>query len=499
LDTEQETRFLNLCKYLWPKAWQLGTIPEVSQPTKACNYLIFGLCRWFTAGDDGMLFSTKLTKKPILARKHAVEWAKSLSKQYPDDPDASTWLAWFHWLGDEEVDAWKGLNKACSKIPCFSALLAQYCMLSHKNDELALQIARNLVKTAPSEPLAWWKLTHAYLKQGNVAQALSTLNTSPMLSWSEPDFAIVKYPTPARIHLPLKPASLLDPISPGTKLEYPSIIIKNASVSSLSWIWGLDMCGTPLSTKEKVVLSSELTLQQHAQSNQIHPDLLRLPSLTLKGTFLSAYRLLVEMSRKVGWDELLKIRGEIFVMEQEINAASSVLPSSPLIPGGKGKRLCERWLDNLFMLLYQDLRLFAALQTENQHCHQQGLTLHQIALRKTPAEWEVYADLCRSLGHEQEAVNCWKYSLELRWRSKSMLRLLETTEALDPCLTLISKLCTAWQRSYGVPIWPHPISRALVKLVKQHGVDKLQNACKNYKNHTLLEKWISLVQDLFQE
>jgi hypothetical protein len=32
----------------------------------------------------------------------------------------------------------------------------------------------------------------------------------------------------------------------------------------------------------------------------------------------------------------------------------------------KHKRLCEKWLDNLFMVLYNDLRLYTALKQEYQ-------------------------------------------------------------------------------------------------------------------------------------
>lgn len=164
---------------------------------------------------------------------------------------------------------------------------------------------------------------------------------------------------------------------------------------------------------------------------------MKLPAATLKGTFLKAYKLLTEITAKVGWDALLKYRSSVFVMEEEyrnekseqqekektasttaLRGTSPAPPSTrnssingdddaehagdnnsvsgedeklpePVTDGAptiekpeqtvdaeevkagpedfqtpkentakkythfQNKRLCERWLDNLFMLLYE--------------------------------------------------------------------------------------------------------------------------------------------------
>lgn len=43
----------------------------------------------------------------------------------------------------------------------------------------------------------------------------------------------------------------------------------------------------------------------------------RLAAPTINGTFQKAYNLLIRLVRKVGWDELLKYRAAVFVMEEE--------------------------------------------------------------------------------------------------------------------------------------------------------------------------------------
>jgi hypothetical protein len=51
--------------------------------------------------------------------------------------------------------------------------------------------------------------------------------------------------------------------------------------------------------------------------SQADPALLRLPAPALRGTFARAYSLLAKLVSHVGWDELLKTRSTVFVMEEE--------------------------------------------------------------------------------------------------------------------------------------------------------------------------------------
>lgn len=59
------------------------------------------------------------------------------------------------------------------------------------------------------------------------------------------------------------------------------------------------------------------------------------------------------------------------------------------------KRLCERWLDNLFMVLYEDLRVYTFWRAEDAHYRAQ-----QTTYRKTGTEWELLGDLALRLWHE---------------------------------------------------------------------------------------------------
>jgi hypothetical protein len=46
--------------------------------------------------------------------------------------------------------------------------------------------------------------------------------------------------------------------------------------------------------------------------------LLRLPAPSLRGTFAKAYNLLARLVSLIGWDELLKCRSQVFVMEVSV-------------------------------------------------------------------------------------------------------------------------------------------------------------------------------------
>jgi Chs5-Arf1p-binding protein BUD7/BCH1 len=61
----------------------------------------------------------------------------------------------------------------------------------------------------------------------------------------------------------------------------------------------------------------------------------------------------------------------------------------------QSKRLCERWLDNLFMVLYEDLRVYTLWRAEMEHFAKQ-----QLQFQKTNAEWEMLGELALRLHHK---------------------------------------------------------------------------------------------------
>lgn len=135
---------------------------------------------------------------------------------------------------------------------------------------MALKLAKFAVNTTPSEFLTWAKLTEVYIDLEDYKNALLTLNSCPMFTYSERDMH--RMPAPMKTHLPIK-ADIMN-----------------------SGIMEEDAAG---------------------RENEADPNLARLPAPALHGTFAKAYALLTRLASKIGWDDLLKCRSQVFVMEEE--------------------------------------------------------------------------------------------------------------------------------------------------------------------------------------
>jgi len=268
-------------------------------------------------------------------------------------------------------------------------------------------------------------------------------------------------------------------------------------------------------------------------SEQVDPSLLNLRAAAYRGTFKQAYSLLTEMTAKIGWDQLLKIRSNVFVMEDEYrnekqdpvstalsakrNASTDALRGTPdpatngeasdqeqtgdedegdesdeaeepkpsvsdsqtptLVANGKtdglekptstvdpsevkksdtenvsrlpshvapecinsswsqgtgddgnltrlnNKRLCERWLDSLFMVLYEDLRVYTIWRTQMAQYRAQSMQY-----KKSAEEWEILGSLAERLQHPDEAVEAYRACLSQRFSPKALTGILKVFE-----------------------------------------------------------------------
>ncbi|EGG10809.1 uncharacterized protein MELLADRAFT_33807 [Melampsora larici-populina 98AG31] len=507
---ESEQRFLRAAEEIFFKGWQLGSDPEVQVATVISNHLTTGIMKYF---GDGFrcVFSVNLLEK--LAVKEA-EVAALLAQAY---------------IGmNEEVKAVQVLNHALEEMPQSYALLHVQCdFLRSKGGEYtqwALKLARQAVNCAPSEFVTWAKLTEVYIELGRYSDALLTLNSCPMFTYNERD--LHRMPTPARSHLPIK----------------------------------------------AFIAESQILDEDSARDNEADIALLRLPAPSLRGTFQKAYALLTKLVILVGWDELLKCRSQVFVMEEEYRQQRSMSestsgqgssskqrspvsskrnspteepthsnpPTSPIptitvsmseeqaekpseestVPSENGqdhspldtppqspmareapgkeplglgidtgeqsvpvakpapaknafmnKRLCERWLDNLFMVLYEDLRVYTIWRAEVAHFKAQHMPY-----RKTGTEWEILGDLALRLHHKEESKDAYQRCLDAKFSAKAWLKLLEfyTDEGdVQRSLNAAIRLSTYQHRWYMEMAFPTAVGHQLFKLIKQEGVAKI--------------------------
>ena len=489
--TEVEHRFLDAAERLFFKGWVLGSDPEIQVPNLVSNHLTTGLLSYiYTTGryTSGQNLFEKLRTR---------------------DPEISSLLARILFAGDEEVKAVVLLKEAIEELPMDYALLdSQAAFLQKKgNLEWARPLAQRAVIAAPNEFSTWSRLAEIYVGLEQWDLALLTLNSCPMFTYSDKDSP--RLPEPARVQLPLLQDAALDEID-----ESPP----------------------------------------DYEHDMVHPNLRKLTAGTYKGTFLKAYSLLTDITSKIGWDQLLKIRSQVFVMEEEYrseksqpgtgrttgksanpgskNASTTALRApSPQVNGNdKGesdeedeadgqstladgkteasnatssettagadsleppkhtvasaevksgsedpdpthanythfqhKRLCERWLDNLFMVLYEDLRIYTIWRTEMARAKAPDSATSPDPSggggsasttptpfnphKKSAEEWEILGELAERLHHRPEAIEAYQSCLAIRFSPKAMravTRMWEEERRSENILHGLIKLI-AWQ------------------------------------------------------
>jgi tetratricopeptide (TPR) repeat protein len=365
---------------------------------------------------------------------------------------------------------------------------AAFCQ-SKGEGEMALECAKRAVTAAPSEFSTWARLAEVYVSLEQWDLALLTLNSCPMFTYQDKDTP--RMPQPSRIMLPILAESMLDEIDEGQPRQ-----------------------GDP--------------------HDYVHPSLRRLHAAAYQGTFLKAYNLLTKIAASIGWDQLLKIRSEVFVMEEEYrverqhsisktggsiasvdsngdgeqengtnseedttaNGAKSEQPgdsierpeqtvASEVVKSGnedpdpshssytqfKNKRLCERWLDNLFMVLYEDLRIYTIWRTEMAQYRQQA-----IEYKKSATEWEILGELAERLHHFDEAIEAYQHCLSIRFSPKAMRGILKMHENRNDTRQMLSSLIRliAWQYRWYSEFSPE-LLYLIRKLIEEEGAVKVRS------------------------
>lgn len=373
---------------LFPLVYERGVFTEapchVLVPTRTNNYLI-----------ETLVEVVRLTKSVDQCREMLEELIKSF-------PDAVIVLAQVLLACDYEIDAIDIINREVlphgeedeALNPIFRSellcLQAKFLMNVKNEYKLALDVAQSAVKFSPSEFIPWFLLTKIYIKLNDIENALLALNSCPMAQTQER--YVLKRAVPIgseeNLHLPLP---------------------ENIGIDEVLQLNPSDV--------NKEQLNSD-------------PSLTKSAALNLKSTYLLAYKLLTEIVQITGWENLLKCRSKIFVMEDEYQISTdevSIANQSQSVdeaPSGehtmRTKRLCDRWLDNLFMLLYEDLKIYTLWQTEQLYFEAQNSKY-----KKLTYEWEAFGLCARRLGHLPEAAKAFQKGLTQRFAPMSARMLLD--------------------------------------------------------------------------
>ena len=446
-------------------------------PTVVSNHLVSGLLRYFET--TGRYAS-------------GINLFQKLQQQ---NPEVASLLSKILFMGNEEVEGVRVLYQGLKQQPMDYVMLdtqadfllrkARTAATPEQKEErlrLALGCADRSTIAAPSEFGTWARLAEVYVAQEDWENALTILNSCPMFTYQDKDAPMM--PEPKEVTLPILPETRLDEIDSEMEQRF---------------------------------------------NEQVDPSLLNLRASAYRGTFKHAYNILTEMTAKIGWDQLLKIRSNVFVMEDEYrtggkdsssvaeapskeatetsgndasnannanNASTDAIRRTSDEPNGasndandannadddvsdvgsddeskildtdaavspiKGdggvekpttaadagekkaeegaaptseeqlsrlnnKRLCERWLDSLFMVLYEDLRVYTIWRTQMAQYRAQSMQY-----KKSAEEWEILGGLAERLQHEDEAVEAYRACLGQRFSPRALAGILRALKRM---------------------------------------------------------------------
>ncbi|KAJ4156007.1 hypothetical protein LMH87_001223 [Akanthomyces muscarius] len=493
-NTEAEHRFLFAAEQLFFRGWQLGSDSVVQVPTNVSNHLTTGLLKYLeTTGRyaSGINLFEKLRTQSI---------------------EVSSLLAKVQFMGSEEVAGVKVLYESLQQTPMDYVMLdtqAEFLMKKARKADtpeqrtdrltMAMGCADRSTVAAPSEFGTWARLAQVYVAMEDWENALTTLNSCPMFTYQDKDAPMM--PEPKEVHLPILPETRLDEIDSEPESRF---------------------------------------------SEQVDPSILGLRAAAYRGTFKQAYSILTEMTSKIGWDQLLKIRSTVFVMEDEYRtekheATQGTHKRTPSTDGLRGtpdptangedkeedegedgdeeegkakakeventngdengverpsntidpkslkgdqetsnddessklntKRLCERWLDSLFMVLYEDLRVYTIWRTQMAQYRAQ-----QMQYKKSAEEWEILGTLAERLQHFDEAVEAYRACLSLRFSPKSLagvLRVYERSKSTRETVASVIRLVT-WQYRWYSEFSPE-LLHTIRTLIEDEGAVKVRS------------------------
>ncbi|KAJ1785298.1 hypothetical protein LPJ59_006174, partial [Coemansia sp. RSA 2399] len=165
------------------------------------------------------------------------------------------------------------------------------------------------------------------------------------------------------------------------------------------------------------------------------------------------------------------------------------------------KRLCERWLDNHIMILYEDLRTYTAWRYRMDNFRNTG---QPVMYQYTQAEWEALGELSLRMHRPSDAKEAFEYALGIRFSARAWMRLLEmytgtyadmqqeealrnegiahaippiaSTDTLVLALDAVIWLSVFGYRWHNSMTYPNPVCDQFIKLVRIHGLSKVRNS-----------------------
>ncbi|KAK5959417.1 Chs6p PWA37_003373 [Arxiozyma heterogenica] len=354
-------------------------------------------------------------------------------------------------LKPKDINSFQLLN-------CMSDLLnLQVDFLLQNGDyELALTVAKKSTELALDSFDSWYYLSKCYIQLQQYENALITLNSMPNLPQYDKitkgyinEVALYEYYVRplGDINHSDKARSLLsnefDVLSRSMKhmkdsqlknIIFGRIVMPNDSKEGyIEDIWdNICMKIGPIYGPHSVNLINYVPIKEVESIHDM--KLLSRNSISKQYNWSQrkVYNLLIELVLMVGWNKLLELRSKVFIMESEYstsntdknenNDGSNSVENNKNIKGYvrlkdtpltiRKKRICERWLDQLFLDIYDDLDITTHI-SEKQDVKRSGL------------EWELLGLTMLRTWQWDNAIICLRTSIKARFDVVSVRTLLE--------------------------------------------------------------------------
>ncbi len=116
--------------------------------------------------------------------------------------------------------------------------------------------------------------------------------------------------------------------------------------------------------------------------------------------------------------------------------------------------------------------------------------------RKTGAEWEILGHLALRLHSTFDAKQAFTLCVDQMLSTTALLNLIDIYSAegqIGPCLEMIIKMVNCLERTFSEETFPSPIATAIFRLVRRHGLTKVQNALVAMNANTISYRHITQV------
>ncbi|KAL6939605.1 hypothetical protein ACO0RG_003449 [Hanseniaspora osmophila] len=390
---------------------------------------------------------------------------------------------------------------------------AQDIALTH---QMINKLSKQLCKISPSEFRPWYWLVKSYISLKDFENALLALNSCPM-NMTKDKYIFKRMDNSGGYGARNGTGSSASSSSANASTAGSNNANGNSSNSGVAQPGSPESMHLPLPIdvvmEDITGLNSQDVISEHMQAEA---SLMNLPGSSLKTTYAIAYSLLVDIVNLIGWEKLLVLRSDIFVMEEEFHeinsrkASTSEFETEDLqngeagISSGNGvsksflkddKRLCERWLDNLFMLLYQDMKQYTMWQAEQVQFESSGTEY-----TRSTFEWELLGLLANRLKHFNEGSLAFQVGLKQRFSGVCCKKLIEyyvneknrilqnyklssgvILKNVQQLNNLILDLCVqnmVWNHRWYIEFSLN-LQYAFKSLIEQDGLEKLENEIKS--------------------